>query len=465
VINPGQDSIFLVIHPLLDLIPEGMETIILTLNQISCSGSVTADTIRIYDYIPMSIIKENDTTLCHGGSIHLQATASDGLRPFTFTWNVPASDSVLNTVPPVGINTYIVNVKDLCNNQVADTVVVTVHPKPTADAGTDVSIPNGTSTTLHGTAGGGYGTYSYDWTSNPPGFTSTLQNPSMGNLTLTTIYNLQTTDALSSCKSDPDNVIVAVSGGPLTTNPVADPDTICYGDVTHIYSLAGGGSGLYIYSWTSNPPGFTSDQQDFLVTPLENTTYQVTVNDGFNQLSGSSSVFVNPLPVINLGPPDSTVCIYSTVTLDGGNPGSTYLWSNGAVSRSITVGASGIGFEIQPYKVIVTNQNACIDSASINVIFSFSACVGIEEQTSRGEFMVYPNPNEGKFRLTLKSISTRLSVELLNLFGKKVYSEEWKDIPGGIAEKEFNVSFLPAGMYILQLKGDNFFGERKLVIR
>jgi hypothetical protein len=56
-------------------------------------------------------------------------------------------------------------------------------------------------------------------------------------------------------------------------------------------------------------------------------------------------------------------------------------------------------------------------------------------------------------------------VNLLNPLGKKVYNEEWKDIPAGIAEKEFNVSFLPAGMYILQLKGDNFFGERKLVIR
>jgi hypothetical protein len=465
VITPGHDSAVVVIHPIQDLIPEGVETVILTLNQISCSGSVSADTVLIYDYTPMSFIPEHDTTVCHGATIHLDPRVSNGMPPYAYAWNGNGNDSVLNLVPPVGTNNYIVNVSDMCNNHVYDTTVVTVHPTPVANAGTDLSIPNGTGTTLNGSASGGYGDYSYSWTSNPPGFTSSLQDPPTGNLYLTTIFSLQATDTQSSCKSDPDDVIIAVIGGPLTANPVANPDTVCQGTPTHLYSLAGGGSGLYTYSWTSNPQGFTSALPDFQVTPADNTTYHVTVNDGFNQMNGSATVTVNPLPVIHFGATDSIVCIYTTVTLDAGNPGASYLWSNGAISRTITASASGIGFEIQPYKVYVTNANNCLDSASINIIFSFSACVGIEEQGGGDEFMVYPNPSDGKFRIRLRTKETHLDIELRNLIGEKVFSEAWNSLSGTVSEKEIDVSFLPRGLYILRLNGADFSGTRKLIIR
>ncbi len=464
VITPGHDSVLLVIHPKLDLIPEGTETVILTLNQISCSGTVTADTIKIYDYLPMSILPERDTTVCHGANVRLEADVMNGIRPYTYAWNPSGADSVLNIIPPVGVNNYILNVRDMCNNHVFDTTVVTVHPTPIADAGTDLVIPNGTSTTLHGSASAGYGNYSYAWNSNPPGFTSALQNPNTGNLTLTTIFTLEATDLQSSCISDPDNVIIAVQGGPLSANPVADPDTVCFGTPTHLYSLAGGGSGLYSYTWSSNPPGLSSTLPDFTVIPDQNTVYHVTVNDGFNQMNGTTTVVVNPLPVIHLGPQDSIVCIYSTVVLDAGNPGSSYYWSNGADTRTITVAASGIGFEIQPYKVYVTNSNNCLDSAMINVMFSFSACVGIGEKNGRDEFMVYPNPSEGRFRVSLKAKGSQLKAEMLDLVGTKVWSEEWNGL-SGMVERDIDVSFLPRGMYILRLNGDNFHGTRKLVLR
>ena len=467
IFPPGQDSVGIVIHPISDNIPEGPERLIIKINQISCNGSVEMDTIWIDDYSEVEIEPLSDTTICHGQSVKLRAEVTGGLRPFTYLWNsVPSADSIMNVVPPVGVNNYILGVKDVCQLTTYDTSVITVHPTPIASAGSsNVTIPNGTSYTLNGSASGGYGDYSYSWTSNPPGFTSTIPNPNTGNLYASKIYILVVTDLQSGCESEQSKIIVAVEGGPLSVNPVAEPPAVCLGTPSQLFALPGGGSGLYTFSWTSDPPGFTSTLQDPEVLTYENTTYTVIADDGYNQISGSTDLTINPLPVIYLGPVDSTVCIYDSVLLDAGNPGSTYEWSDGSTSRQISISASGIGFEIQTYKVWVKNERSCVDSATINVIFSFNACVGINERNDNDDFRVYPNPSDGNFTIQLNPHGSDLSIGIYNLLGKKVFSQDLITFPGHLVEKEINASYLPEGLYILKLSGNNFSGSRKIQIK
>ena len=463
---PGQDSVAVTIHPKWDTITEGLKSVILKINQISCNGTVAKDTVWIDDYTRMKIKSGSDSSICHGQSVELKAEVAGGLRPFVYQWNVsPGNDSIFSIVPPVGVNSYIVNVTDMCQLTQRDTTIITVHPKPVAHAGTNMTIPNGTSTTLNGVASGGYGNYSYSWTSNPPGFISSLPNPSTGNLTVTKIFLLVVTDLLSGCQSEQSLVIVAVAGGPLSVNPVAEPSSVCFGSPSHLYSLAGGGSGLYTYSWTSNPTGFTSTLSDPEVVSTENTTFTVVANDGFNQLSGSTDLIVNPLPVIHLGPIDSTVCIYDSVRLDAANSGSTYFWSNGSNAKYITISSTGIGFEIQTYTVWVTNGNSCMDSATINVVFSFSSCVGVDEKKDSQDFRVYPNPSNGSFKIQMNPSRARLDLEIYNLFGVMVFSEGISAAIGHPLEKTLDVTFLPAGLYILRLTGENFSGAQKIRIK
>ncbi len=463
---PGHDSVALVIHPLLDLVPEGPEGVIIRLNQVSCNGVINADTIGILDYTPLSLQPLHDTTFCYGNEIILAAVPSGGLRPLTYLWNInPGTDSTIMLTPPVGINNYNVTVSDRCNFSVSDTSIVTVHPVPVADAGPDVTIPNGTSTTLHGTASAGYGNYGFYWESNPPGFTSMLQDPNTGNLSFSTIYNLVVTDVASGCQSLSDEVMVIVAGGPLTVNPAAQPDTICLGDSARLYSLGGGGSGIYTYNWTSDPPGFTSTASNPEIVPTESTTYFVTINDGFNQLSGNTRITVNPLPQIRLGPADTAVCIYDSVTIDAGNPGSTYQWSNGATTRKITFMATGIGYEVQIYKVIVTNQNHCKDSASISVTFDMAYCTGMMPQPTREYFTIIPNPSTGTFLIRLNSDSDRLDICIYNLLGEKVFNDRMNGVRGNNKEKAIDVSFLSKGIYIIQVTGDHFSTSAKIIIQ
>jgi len=421
VFPPNTDSVALVIHPILDLIPEGTEYVIITIDQISCDGTVMSDTIPILDYIPMTFIPESDTTVCEGTEVILEAFPVNGLPPYSYQWNVPgATDSLLFLVPPVGNNMYIVEINDKCLHPLYDTAAVLVHPRPVAFAGNDTAIANGTSVTLHGQASGGYGVYNYSWNSSPPGFLSTLQNPSTGNLFSSTIFNLEVTDASTACVSATDPVIVAVEGGPLSVNPVATPAAVCLGMSTQLFALSGGGSGFYTYNWHSDPSGFTSSEPNPFVSPSENTIYHLTVNDGFNQISGSTQVSVHPLPVITLGPPDTTVCIYDTLLLDAGNPGSEYRWSDGSRSQNLRVASTGIGYEIQEYSVRVTNPNGCIDSASIQVIFSFSACTGIYDMDAPKQFSRLPNPKPETLTLAGDGVRGTYNLTRYSLIDKRM---------------------------------------------
>ncbi|MEI6900304.1 MAG: choice-of-anchor L domain-containing protein [Bacteroidota bacterium] len=465
IFPPGSDSVAVVIHPLWDTLVEGEKTVILTVNQISCTGQLTKDTVFIEDYSRMRLLPNRDTTLCHGGSVELIASRTGGMEPFIYQWNIsPSTDTIVSFVPPVGINPCVVHVTDVCNNLVADTAIITVHPVPIADAGQNVTIPNGTSTTLHGLASGGYGNYSYLWTSNPPGFNSIQQNPTTGNLTFTTIYYLVVTDLQSGCQSETAQVMVIVAGGPLTANPAVDPQEICVGSSANLYALAGGGSGIYSYSWNSDPPGFASTQSTPVITPPVTTKYYVTVNDGFNQFTANTQVVVDPLPVINLGPADTSICIYDTVILDAGNPGSTYAWSNRAHTRTITTAATGIGYELQTYQVKVTNPNSCIDSATINVIFSYSACTGIHRLNNENGMVIIPNPNHGIFKVADRTGNPILRVECFNMPGEKVFEKSWNQYGDEKADRAIDVQYLSKGFYFVRITGNLSASSQIIVI-
>jgi PKD repeat protein len=64
-------------------------------------------------------------------------------------------------------------------------------------------------------------------------------------------------------------------------------------------------------------------------------------------------------PVVNFGP-DTTICVGTSITLDAGNPGATYLWSDGSTSQQLETFFEG------EYSVDVT-LNGCTVSDTIYV--------------------------------------------------------------------------------------------------
>jgi len=132
----------------------------------------------------------------------------------------------------------------------------------------------------------------FNWTSDPPGFSSTLQNPVVYPL-VTTEYIVTVTDDNSSVT---DSVMVSIYPPVEIDTVYADPQEICSGESSQLNVTVINATGDPIFNWVSNPPGFNSTLQNPVVTPTVTTTYIVTVTDNCNSVSDSTIVTVYPLP-------------------------------------------------------------------------------------------------------------------------------------------------------------------------
>lgn len=298
------------------------------------------------------------------------------------------------------------------------------------------------------------------------------------NLYVSQSFTLEVTDQ-NGCASGSQTLVI-VEGGPLHVNPTAVDSVICRGESTQIQALPGGGSGLYeSYLWTSNPPGFTSNDPNPVVEPQVETVYSVEVFDGFNSTSGSVRVRVNPLPSISLPPANDPriqyispveigVCVYDTITLNAGNPGSAYLWSNGAVTQTIEVKTSGISFDIQEYNVKVDDPvTGCSNQAEIAVYFTFQNCsYGFDEMNADNRMQVYPNPSSsGEFSIHIEGLKGIADLEVFTLQGKRIYTEVISLVHGNPFSSTLSLRNCRPGMYYLRLAGDEAVIVRKLIIQ
>ena len=281
-----------------------------------CSGS---DEMNLIVYSNPVFDLGADQETCEGVDVMLDA----GLPGSTYLW------STGETLQAILVNTtgnYSVTLTDINGCSANDDVNVTVHPNPTVDLGSDQETCNGNTITLDaGNAGS-----SYLWSTGET--TQTITVSTTGN------YSVVVTDA-NGCSAN-DDVNVTVHPNP-TVDLGSDQETCAGNTITLDAGIAGS-----TYLWNT---GETT--QKIIVSTSGN--YSVVVTDG-NGCSATDdvNVTVHPNPTIDLGS-DQETCDGNIITLDAGNAGSTYLWSTGEITRTITVNASG------NYSVVVTNGNGC----------------------------------------------------------------------------------------------------------
>jgi hypothetical protein len=80
----------------------------------------------------------------------------------------------------------------------------------------------------------------------------------------------------------------------------------------------------------------------------------VSVTNEFG-CEGVDLVFITSAqnPTVELGP-NKNLCAGQTLTLDAGNAGAAYLWSNGETTQTIAANTAG------SYTVTVTNSEGCV---------------------------------------------------------------------------------------------------------
>jgi gliding motility-associated-like protein len=303
-----------------------------------CSDTTTV-TVKVIP-LPVPTITAIPDSICIGDSALLIA---GGGGAYIWTFSGQTSDSI--KIAPTTTETVTVQVtKDGCTAVTTKPIVVIGDTIPTISISKD-SVCKGDSAVI--TAKGGK---AYKWM--PGGATTASITAKPG--TTTTYTCIITTACHQDTLTEKLNVI------PFPVITLSHDTTICSGQTV---KLSASGGTTYLWSNSSTNSSIT-------VSPVTTQTYTLDVSNGKCQKDTTVKITVNPPPVITVTP-DQKVCEGTSVTLTATASGSTYLWSNGATTSSITVTPGST----TTYTVTASNGCESKDSVQVFVVIpAITAC-------------------------------------------------------------------------------------------
>ncbi|MBK9195014.1 MAG: PKD domain-containing protein [Flavobacteriales bacterium] len=302
--------------------------------------------------------------ICAGQSVTPAATFTPCGNPimtyaWTFTGGAPATSAVQNpgavTYNTGGNYTITASATNACGTA-SDSEPLTVNPVPPAPvvngpitlcAGQTLNL---TSNTIPGAT--------YSWT-GPGGWSSSLEDPTITNITTGQAGNYVVTASIGGCVGPSSTVVVTVNSAPLVNIVPANP-SICVG--ASVTLTANGSSN---YAWTAGgvPAGAGAS---ISVSPITTTVYTVVATPGGGcPGTATTTVTVNPLPVVNAGP-DVTLCDQPIpYALTGFSP------AGGSWSGSPNVTAGGVftpnGAGTFNLTYTYTDGNGCVNNDQVTV--------------------------------------------------------------------------------------------------
>lgn len=317
----------------------GNNSISLWVDGPGCRSDTTYRSITVGES-PVVTATADDAILPYGSSTTLHGTYSGGLGPYNYSWNHPELLIDPASLDPQTIaleytTSFILSVMDQsagCTGH--DTVLVQVAGGPlgigiTADF---EEICPGEQSVITAQGYGGTENYSYSWSSDPPGFNSTLPEITVEPI-ITTHYIITINDGLSTIS---ETITITVHEESL---PYAGIDqTIPYGTNTYLHGSASEGSGNYGYSW--EPSDLVRDPYAAVtqtVNLIGTTFFNLTVTDMVTGCAGVPDEMIvyvegGPLAVV-INSETNEICEGDSVTLtaypSGGNQGNySYSWSD-----------------------------------------------------------------------------------------------------------------------------------------
>jgi hypothetical protein len=105
---------------------------------------------------------------------------------------------------------------------------------------------------------------------------------------------------------------------PMVVEASASTAQLCAGDPVQLGATVTGGTMTYSFSWSASPAGFSSNLQNPVAFPDENTVYTLVVDDGENTATATATVVVTSQPVADAGA-DNTIVAGDQFTLSGSN--------------------------------------------------------------------------------------------------------------------------------------------------
>lgn len=353
IFAPGQDSISYCINAVSDGIPEGMESIVLSINQTGpCLTTSTTVSLYIDEHQPLQMTVSDTTfSFCDlgvGAPVTLNANVTGGVEPYTYTWSGGAASVASPTVTVFGPTIFVVSVSDACTGlpdptpSITDSIHVVAIPLNAAAVNitSAISYSGISSSTLYEGCGtacitftrtatntnadtltldiGGIAQNGVDYYYNNPGtpLPTQLIFPAGVNVVTYCINAVSDmiTEGLESVTLSvfPANTCITSNNLTFSINDVAPLQLSVSNDTTFcisgasgtltLNSTVSGGIAPYTYLWTNGAAPVANPS----VTLGTSTTYMVTVNDACAatptdpSLPVSNSVAVTVVPAINV---------------------------------------------------------------------------------------------------------------------------------------------------------------------
>ncbi|MBK8192262.1 MAG: hypothetical protein IPK76_03210 [Lewinellaceae bacterium] len=297
-----------------------------------CTKTATA-TVTVKP-LPNATASAAPATICAGQSSTVTATGGG-----TYLWNTGATTAAI-TVNPGTTTTYTVTVTGANGCTKTATATVTVLPLPNAAISGPSNICLLQSATLIASGGG-----TYLWSTGASSASISVTPLS------TTTYTVTVTGANGCTETATQTVTVSL----LPPAAISGPSEICNGQSA---TLTASGGGTYLWSTGAITPAIT-------VSPTTTTTYTVVVTAGIGCVAtATKTVAVNPLLVLSSSITNATCGLANgsiNLTVTGGSPGFTYLWSNAFTGQDPSGLAAGA------YTVTVTDSKGCTKTSSATI--------------------------------------------------------------------------------------------------
>jgi hypothetical protein len=410
-------------------------------------------------------------TIDPGQSTQLGSSVVGGKGNYTYSWTSvpagftstlpnPSASPTVNTVYTCAVSDGQQNNSDTAKVNVNMTMVATANP---------YTIDPGQTSQLNAQVSGGSGTYSYTWTSNPPGFNSNTQSPIVSPA-VNTIYNCVASDGTTALS---DTAGVKVN---LAATATATPSNICIGSSSQLNVIAQGGTGNYTYQWTSNPPGFNSTIPNPVVSPTVNTDYYIHVVDGTLNAYDTTTVYVTDTPTVYSGI-DTTICdnvtqfrVSGTATNQASVSWSTSGDGSFSVPSSLSTlyypGTGDVATGWVDLTLTAYPGYPCVNSVSDSRHITIDACTGIPGVgNSDFSFRLMPNPATGQVSITLEGLGNDpVRIMILDVQGRALLDEENQPDLGRI-QKKMDISGFPRGIYFVRVVSSDINKIQKLIIQ
>ncbi len=218
------------------------------------------------------------------------------------------------------------------------------------------------------------------------------------------------------------------------------------------------------YLWKFHD-GTTSNikNQSYNYTTPGNYLVTLYVLDSANQVldSNQQTIVVNSSPqaAFTMDRTDSNTFILKDLSTNklyinwrfGSNQSSTAAQVNYKIAGQTSV----------PFKLIAFSQNLCSDTAFGTMDYW---PLGMNEKSKLHVFDVFPNPFQNKLSIKFANLKDQeLNVKIFDILGNCVFEQKSLPIKFGQVETELHLNALKAGVYLLEIKGEEGTESLKII--